>query len=466
MVDYATWSAHLGIDEVRSLFTRHGCDRVIIKELAARQDNDKNQIYVGTDMSSVSMIPTGEVEVSTTASVKPGARGKAKLQAPVRFQWLTEAGATRAPDAKFIYYPQYPEVRFSGFLRGTRGGPNDLLSRTRRGQEADRLLLLGISEDGSVWGLVLSREAAARSSILAISSSAGATVGRPSSALRVWELRQRSAEDSRALLLDEMARISALGWIPGAKLSHGELVPYKARNGGGYTLEAMLGISPNGYAEPDFLGWEIKQHGVKSLENPGNSTITLFTPEPTAGVYVSPGFQDFMTAYGYPDKTVEGRINFGGIYRAHIPAHAKTKLRLIVSGFHSDRSFDLGGSIALVDEQGQVAAEWSFAKLMDHWKRKHAAACYVPSLSREVNKHTEYRFGQGLLLAGGATSGRLLAAIDGGRVYLDPAMKLIVRPNHKPEIKRRSQFRSNFGDLEALYSWADYYGGHPSEHRS
>jgi hypothetical protein len=29
-------------------------------------------------------------------------------------------------------------------------------------------------------------------------------------------------------------------------------------NCGGYTLEAELGATPNGYSEPDFMGWEIK----------------------------------------------------------------------------------------------------------------------------------------------------------------------------------------------------------------
>ncbi len=38
--------------------------------------------------------------------------------------------------------------------------------------------------------------------------------------------------------------------------SDGSITPYLARNGGGYTLEAELGILPNSYSEPDLLGWE------------------------------------------------------------------------------------------------------------------------------------------------------------------------------------------------------------------
>ncbi|MEO0062747.1 MAG: hypothetical protein RLZZ08_1307, partial [Pseudomonadota bacterium] len=32
-----------------------------------------------------------------------------------------------------------------------------------------------------------------------------------------------------------------------------------------YTLEAELGITPNGIAEPDFQGWEVKQYGVRDF---------------------------------------------------------------------------------------------------------------------------------------------------------------------------------------------------------
>jgi len=34
---------------------------------------------------------------------------------------------------------------------------------------------------------------------------------------------------------------------------------------GGYTLEAELGIIPNGKAEPDYLGYEVKQYSVTNL---------------------------------------------------------------------------------------------------------------------------------------------------------------------------------------------------------
>lgn len=438
------------------MFESRGCRFVAVKELSGRQDNEKNQVYLGTDFAATSQIPTGEVTVTDTQSLKIGAAGKSKLQACVNLHWISPDGQALAPNAKLIFYPQYPEVRLSGFLRGCNGGPRDLLVRSRRGQETGRVLLLGISED-AVYGLVLGYEASARGRVLA-ASTLDPDYG-PKGALRTWVLGSNLSGDSRDVLLDELERIHALGWVRGCRLQDGTLVPYKAQNGGGYTLEALLGIAPNGVAEPDFLGWEIKQHGVTSFERHGNPVITLFTPEPSGGVYLSPGFQAFMERYGYQDRNDVRRRNFGGIYKAHGEFHARTGLRLHLNGYQDQRTIDVKGSLALVDRTGEVAAEWSFAKLMEHWRRKHAATCFVPSMKRTVGEFTEYRFGRSLLLATGATFGRFLAAIDGRSVYLDPAMKLVLTDGSRPRTKRRSQFRTHYADIEALYTSATYYGG-------
>jgi hypothetical protein len=53
------------------------------------------------------------------------------------------------------------------------------------------------------------------------------------------------------------------------------ILPCKSPQCGGYTLEAELGITPNGYSEPDFMGWEVKQFGVTKFENINSSIITL-----------------------------------------------------------------------------------------------------------------------------------------------------------------------------------------------
>ena len=116
-----------------------------------------------------------------------------------------------------------------------------------------------------------------------------------------------------------MAYVARVGLIRKAGYNHrrwaGVPEPCSARNGGGYTLEAELGISPNGYAEPDFMGWEVKQYGVRDFERyTAKRPVTLMTPEPTGGVYRDEGVEVFLHRFGYPDKAGKaGRINFGGV---------------------------------------------------------------------------------------------------------------------------------------------------------
>ena len=79
----------------------------------------------------------------------------------------------------------------------------------------------------------------------------------------------------------------------------------------------MLGIKPNAFAAPDYLGWEVKQYSVSNLEkNNAKTPVTVFTPEPTEGVYTASGVEEFIRRYGYPDLNgKEGRLNFGGVYK-------------------------------------------------------------------------------------------------------------------------------------------------------
>ena len=50
------------------------------------------------------------------------------------------------------------------------------------------------------------------------------------------------------------------GWHESSRLdSSGDIQSYQAKNGGGYTLEALFGIIPNGIAEPDYEGWEAEE---------------------------------------------------------------------------------------------------------------------------------------------------------------------------------------------------------------
>jgi len=198
------------------------------------------------------------------------------------------------------------------------------------------------------------------------------------------------------------------------------------------------------------LGWEVKQFGVTNLKKPGNAVITLMTPEPTEGLYVSEGVEYFIRNYGYPDQNgKEDRLNFGGVHKASIK-HPRTSLTLELIGFDADagKIKSAAGKIALVDEQGNEAAAWSFAALLQHWNRKHNQACYVPSKS-ETDPLRKYCYGN-LVTLGVETDFQLfLAQMHLGNIYYDPGIKM-ENISVKPVVKRRSQFRMSSQYLGSL----------------
>jgi hypothetical protein len=262
------------------------------------------------------------------------------------------------------------------------------------------------------------------------------------------------AESPRARLLDELRRISQLQWVTSQKLAaDGIKAPYAARNGGGYTLEAELGIAPNGYAEPDFMGWEVKQYGVRDFVSfKPMSPVTLMTPEPTGGIYRTEGVAAFMQRFGYPDQAGKpDRFNFGGRYDCQRGHHAMTGLRMTLTGYDetTGKITDLDGGLALVDAGEAIAASWTFKGMMAHWNRKHAQAAYVPSLFR--TPPPEYSYGPSVLLCEQTDFLLFLKAFAAGRIYYDPAVKVENASSGAPQIKRRSQFRVAHADLTQLY---------------
>jgi MvaI/BcnI restriction endonuclease family len=247
-------------------------------------------------------------------------------------------------------------------------------------------------------------------------------------------------------------RVNNLGWIDSKQLdSDGQLKPCNAPQCGGFTLEAELGIPKNSSVEPDFLGWEVKQHNVANFDRLGAGTITLMTPEPFGGFYKDSGVEAFIRKFGYADKNdVPDRLNFGGVHRAG-ERHATTHLTMKLNGYDSARSriTDTDGCIALVSDTDEIAASWAFGKILEHWSHKHTKAAYVPSQCR-TEPGRQYAYGHKVRLAERTDSLRLLAALADGEVYYDPGIKL-EHASTKPEVKRRSQFRVASKNISALY---------------
>lgn len=425
----------------------HGATRFYAKQLAPN-DNNKNQPYLGGGFGALNIIPHGEIE-EDSSEVAGSVRDRAK--ASVDFWWMDEQGITPAPDARLILYPKYPEVRLSGFLNRVDHARKPALMRSR---DEGRVLFFGICPDGRVIGHVVGRETPEAASL----TDKVDTLEASGVFLDLQSLRQKGTS-SRQMLLDALRRIHAKGWVSSQKMGkNGMAAPYNARNGGGYTLEAELGISPNGYAEPDYLGWEVKQYGVRDfVKYLAKSPVTLMTPEPTGGLYRDDGVEAFLRRYGYPDKSgKEGRINFGGIYASGRDFHADTGLKLILEGFDPDKGkiTDVDGQIALIDRADVVAASWDFKGVIGHWNRKHAKAVYVPSLMRAPPP--EYSYGSRVELCEGTDVLLLLQALASGAVYYDPGIKMESADTHAPVTKRRSQFRVKHTNLPTLYQTNNY----------
>lgn len=431
------------IDSIAKFLVEHGARDAYVKHLASN-NNDKNQIYFKGDISELAMFPTSGGEAFQGSSTKNGGENGAIFHFQMELWWLrlNDFAMSRAPGAKLIFYPQYPEVRLSGFLRGSPTAPTELLSYGKRGRELGRILVLAPLTDGRTVGFVLDPSSAEAEAIRV----------NPGEQLGIFQRYGLDiAESSRTLLLRELKKIHQSGWLDPVYLQvDGSYTPCRGPNCGGVTLESHMGIRANGSAEPDFRGWELKQHGVKSFERPRIGAITLMTPEPTGGAYVTDGVESFIRRWGYPDQQGrDDRLNFGGTHVFGQSFHARTGLRMLLAGYDRDTgAFSADGAVVLVDRTDAIAAEWSFAKLLEHWKKKHSRACYVPSEKRMTP--ISYRYGSNVKLAENGSFSKLLKAYADGVVYYDPGIKLEIVAG-RIRTKRRSQFRISSKNIGSLY---------------
>ncbi|PLX68796.1 MAG: hypothetical protein C0603_06495 [Denitrovibrio sp.] len=372
-------SKDMNLEKLIALFKSNGANRIIYKRLSPN-DNSKNQPYMGNHLTNLSFIPTGEIQDTKSDSKKiSDPKRKIKYLANLEFNWMDGEGRLfEAPNAKLIYYPQYPEVRLSGFLQGCSINSGGWMDPKIYGRDEGRVLLFGINSRGVIAFLAIPDSNLARE-IEAVDENNFDLTG----IFKEITIDSSIGHDSKVLLLEELKRIHLSEWIDSKRLnSDGNLQSYLAQNGGGYTLEAELGIKPNGDANPDFYGWEVKQFAVNNFAKIGNKALTLMTPEPNGGVYVDEGVERFVLDYGYTKNDGE-RYDFTGIHN-YEKIHARTGLKLILHGYDYDSNTitKADGFVGLITAGENIAGSWSFAKLIGHWKRKHAKAVYVPSMSR------------------------------------------------------------------------------------
>jgi hypothetical protein len=424
--------------QLKRLFVTSSCTKLYAKPLA-ENDNSKNQVYFGPGFQALNLFPN--------SGIFPDSSPKNPIfKAKLLFGWMQLNGqVVEAPSAQLILYPQYPEVRFSGFLKGCKFAPSDLMASRIKG----RVLFLGITPDRHIVGFVVgsNSEIANEFQNLRLQPEEGIFVE-----LDLPNIP--SGEDSKIKLLKELHRINQLGWIDSKQLdSSGNLKPCNAPQCGGFTLEAELGIPKNSAGEPDYFGWEVKQYAVDNFEKIESAKpITLMTPEPSGGFYKDHNVEAFVRKFGYADKMGrEDRMNFGGRHFVGLSC-APTRLTMQLAGFDAatGKIIDANGEIALLSEAGEIAASWSFKKILEHWSRKHTKAVYVPS-KRRIEPQWQYSYGNKVRLAQGTDSLKLLQAFAEGVVYYDPGIKLEQASSEKPSSKKRSQFRVASKNISALY---------------
>ncbi len=104
--------------QLKSLFVKAGCTRLFAKPLA-ENDNSKNQVYFGPGFHALNLFPNSGIFPDSSPQ-------NPIFKAKLRFGWLLQDGQfAEAPSAQLILYPQYPEVRFSGFLKGCESAPSE-----------------------------------------------------------------------------------------------------------------------------------------------------------------------------------------------------------------------------------------------------------------------------------------------------------------------------------------------------
>jgi len=422
---------------IKEIMEGNGVATLLVKELSPN-DNSKNQVYLGLGFEALNSIPNNGVYVDEE---RKGSK-RDRFKANVYLHWTDLTGNLYpAPHAQLILYPKYPEVRMSGFLKGCSLAPSKLMGSRLKG----RLLFLGICNDRRIIGHATGPENPLTNELGNLSDFEKEGI--------FYRIPLEEI-DARQKLIASLKDIHLAGWIDSTRLcADGTHVSCNSPNCGGYTLEAKLGITPNSFAKPDYLGWEIKQHGVTSFDRPrSGSPITLMTPEPTAGIYRDKGVEFFIRKFGYPDQMGrEDRINFGGTFKYGVESPS-TGLTLDLKGFDTQtgKIVDVDGGITLLSRKGEEAATWLFANMMNHWNRKHAQAAYIPSLCR-MEPCRQYCYGNLVELGTGTDFLKFLKSMAKGLVYYDPGIKMENASGPNPRIKRRNQFRIKPADLECLY---------------
>lgn len=427
------------LQDIKRLYEAQDVSVIYVKHLSPKQDNDKNQIYLGGGLNGITNLFPARINgrsASESTRKRKSSVGKPKLEALLQMAWFDAEGQLHdAPNARIIDYFQYPEVRLSGFLKGCKRAP-DALRRRNQAEYGKRILALGLRPDGVVLGLVLTeRDDSIVRNFPELPQHP--TIG----ILQVLTVADAPKVDPFCLLKDELRQIVSHGWHPSQILRPNKdaPLPFRGNQGGGYTLEALLGVTANADKAPDKYGYELKTfRGGK---------ISLMTPTADGGYQGDHTFLEFMHRYGHPGTKNDGSLRFTGVHRVG-QINKRTGMKLVVEGY--DRKADcfsgdteeIGVAMVKVDTQEKVAS-WSLEHIADSWNKKHASAMYVPCEQLKCDGSQPYdalyRYSNHVFVGQGTDVWQLLRAINSGLVYYDPADSVYANG----QCKVRPQWRIN-----------------------
>ncbi|MDP3460816.1 MAG: MvaI/BcnI family restriction endonuclease [Hyphomonas sp.] len=431
------------LQQLKDLFRAAGVRTLYVKKLAPVQDNEKNQIVLGQEVAELAALFPAKLSLrapSQSELKRKSDVGRPITEATLNFFWMNADGARfHAPGARLIDYFQYPEARLSGFLQGCKWAPR-AIRRDEQAAYGQRILVMGSNAAGEVTALLLTQK-----DDPVVTGFPKLEPSGVSNVLSVLSVASVSIETPGEMLAARLRRIIAEGWHPSTRNKGGTLVPFTGNQGGGYTLEALLGVETNALKEPDILGFEVKSYQ--------GSKLSLMTPTADGGPEGDLPFRGFMETYGEPARSGDGSLRYTGVVRAGRTS-ANRGLTLRVTGYDDavDRFSTEPGEIRVEifsPASGEVISSWSLEKLAEGWNAKHASAVYVRVEKRE-NPETgrdEYRYLAPFMMCEGTDIWRLLRAIHEGVVYYDPAHSIYA----DDRAKQRPQWRvSTVGFGETL----------------
>ena len=411
-----------------------GVKRLFLKRLSPRQDNEKNQIFLSTNSDGLVQALRGSLtagHTSTSTQKRMSEAGKEIDTFTVRWTWLGDGPPSPAPNSKLLFYHQYPELRFSGFLAGSPNAP-DALRRQRLENYGERALIFGFNGQ-EVMGAVAAAPPRGSVELPEVKESSFSSV--------ISELDLTLDENTEARIKDLLGHIH-----PCVRLKRQGEKPlsFNGPQAAGYTLEALLGVATNSDPGPDINGFELKafQH---------SDTMTLMTPGADGGLVRSLGMRKFLQNHGTPGKDGTS-MRFVGVQRV---GKISSRGRLLEMIGPPDQP-GLTESVDLTEvSSGALLEQWAGQRLSQHWLDKQNLTFYVAGIrDKETNTvvFTDY------FRCEDTSPVRLMKALQEGKIYYDPAHTL------KSEVlKTRSQWRVSTAKsslpslLQDLYQSVQHY---------